>query len=394
MTLYQYAAYSKKSKKISGTINAESLEIAKEKLHLQHILVTKIFEIKPKKNHVVISQSTVITLTKDLSLLLKSGIALYESLQTLEEKYRAHKAHPLLLDLCDKIKHGMGLSFALSAYPKVFDQIYISMVKAGEESGALEKVFDRLAVMISKKEKLKKQLSSAMIYPAFIGIFCLVVLIALFFFLIPSMEELFEGRDLHSMTKTVLSISHFLSAHKIGFLIGSFILILGNITLWKSKMGKVFVKKALLYIPVCKTMVTEVILLRFSSVLSNLLGNGISLMDALHLSKKVMDHPSFEEAITQAEKEITQGRKLSDSLDESGFFPKLFTRMLSTAEEVGNISPMLDNIAIIYEEDLDRSLSRFTTLLQPMLLLFLGVVVGIILLSVLLPLTDVSSFMN
>ncbi len=394
MALYQYAAYSKTSKKINGTINAESLEIAKEKLHLQHVLITKIFEIKPKKNHVVISQSTVITLTKDLSLLLKSGIALYESLETLEEKYRGHKAHPLLLDLCDKIKHGMGLSIALSAYPKVFDQIYISMVKAGEESGALEKVFDRLAVMISKKEKLKKQLSSAMIYPAFIGIFCLVVLVALFFFLIPSMEELFEGRDLHAMTKTVLSISHFLSAHKIGFLAGSLLLLFGNIILWKSKMGKVFVKKALLYIPVCKTMVAEVILLRFSSVLSNLLGNGVSLMDALHLSKKVMDHPSFEAAITHAEKEITQGRKLSESLEESGFFPKLFTRMLSTAEEGGNISPMLDNIAIIYEEDLDRSLSRFTTLLQPMLLLFLGVVVGIILLSVLLPLTDVSSFMN
>ena len=394
MAIFQYEAVSEGGKKEIGMVNADSFELAKDKLRSKNIYVTKLQDYIAKSAEVSLPPAILLGFTRDLSLLLKASLPLYECLLTIEEKYRDHKSHSLFLEICDQIKHGKSLSFVLSQFPKSFDQVYISMVKAGEEMGCIEKVFDELFTLISRGHVLRKKLTSAMIYPAFLGGFCLLIIAALFFFLIPSMQELFEGKNLHPMTEIVLSISRFLSENSLSLLtlfLGGGILVFFGL---RSPSGKKSFKGLLLKLPIVSKMIKETILVRFSRVFSTLLQSGVPMVEALRLSKKVMHHPLFEKVVEEAETKIIEGKKLSSELKKSPLFPNLYIRMLSVAEEAGNMPVMLKHIASIYEEDLEKSLSRITTLLQPIMLLILGIVVGTIVLSVLLPLTDVSSFVD
>ena len=295
--LFQYEAITPNGKKKKGAINADSFENAKDALRRQKILVTQLIERPEKKVEKQLPSAMVINFTRDLSLLLRSGLPLYEALLTIEEKYRNTKGHMILLDLCDQIKQGRSFSEALRSYPKSFDQVYVSMVYSAEKSGALEEVFNHLTQLLGRQQKLKKQIFSAMIYPIFLACFCVLILIALFFFLIPTMETLFEGRELHPLTEAVLSISKFLTQNWVSlffsFLTGTTVLII----FFRRKEGRRLVQKSTLHFPLFKKLVTEIVLLRFSRVLSVLLDGGVPLLGALKLSRKAMHHLYFESIV-------------------------------------------------------------------------------------------------
>lgn len=391
MTLYRFEAVEAQGKKTKGMIDADSLEAAKEKLYAQGVFLLKLIPFTQKGVSLSLSKKMQLSLTRDLAVLLKSSLPLYESLLAIKEKYREDKAYGLLLDLCEGVKKGEQLSSVLARHPKSFDQVYLAMVRAGEETGQLEEVFLELALLTSRSEKVKSQITSALIYPVFLLSFCLIVVSALMFFLIPSLAELYEGRTLHPVTAAVLSLSAFLTEEWlfiVTFLSG------GVVALYFVAKKTSFFRKLALKTPIIKRLITEAILLRFSRVFCVLLTSGVPFLQALGLSKSVMHHPDFEEVIRKAEVNIMQGGKLTNVLAKSPLIPPLFSRMLSVAEEAGHMEGMLKNIVDIYEEDLEKSLQHFTALLQPVLILVLGVIVGVIMLAVLLPLTDVSSMMN
>lgn len=391
--LYQYIAISPSGKKIKGLLDADSLSSAKERLLKQKIFVTKVttYERGTKKS-AQLNSAQLLDVTRDLCGLLRAGLPLYESLATVEEKYRGQKCHGILLDLADQVKQGSSLSASMEKYKKSFSTLYVSMVAAGEESGALEKVFEELASLLTRQQKLKKQISSAMFYPAFLGSFCLLVLSALLFFLIPSLEQLFEDRQLHPLTAFILGLSHLLRSNKI--LISALLVsgITAFVVLLRRPTTKRFLQKLLLKIPILNTIVVESVLIRFCRAMSSLLTNGVSMVKALRLSRKVMGHPLFEELIEETESKMVEGKKISESLRQSELMPPLVARMLAIAEETGSSAKALGNIAAIYEENLERNLGRLTALLQPVMMLFLGLIVGLIVLAVLLPLTDMQSF--
>ena len=311
----------------------------------------------------------------------------------LEEKHRHSKLHTLFLDLSDQVKEGHLLSEALKAYPKVFDSIYLSLIKAGEESGDLKQSFQELAILINRAHSLKKKLSSAMIYPLFLGLFSLIVLSVLFFFLIPSMSELFEERSLHPMTEAVLALSRFLTQNAFPLLIGTSIFFLSLFLFQRHPTGKAMIKKGLLHLPIVSRVIKETILSRFCRVFSILLDGGVSMVESLRLAKEVMKHPCYEKVIQEAELKVLEGGSLSEQLNHSPLIPTLMVRILSIGEESGRISEMMLHLSNIYEEEVERSLSRLTSFIQPIMLLLLGLIVAVILLAVLLPLTDVSSIL-
>jgi len=394
MPLYQYVSLTASGKKQRGIIDADSYEVAREKLTKQKIIVTRLTEHRSKKKEGILSKSELLHFTRDLAQFLRSSLPLYESLVAIEEKYRSHVNHSLFLDLCDLVKQGKSLSMALRKYPQSFDSIYLSMVSAAEETGNLSRVFQELTDLIAKSQKLKKQLVSALIYPAFLSAFCLIILGGLFFFLIPSMKELLVDRNLHPLTEGILGISSFLESHLISFSVSFLCLVIGLITFFKSRRGKELGQKFLLKIPFLKEFITETVLIRFCHTLSVLLSSSVPVVQALRHAKKIMHHPLFEQAVEQAEKGLIEGKRLSEELSKSPLIPKIVIRILQISEETGNTAEMFKNISQIYEENIERTLSRLTTLIQPVLLLVLGVIVGIILLAVLLPLTDVSSFIQ
>jgi general secretion pathway protein F/type IV pilus assembly protein PilC len=208
------------------------------------------------------------------------------------------------------------------------------------------------------------------------------------------MKELLMDRNLHPLTQGILSISEFLESHAniMAFTFLGAILVL--LLFLQSRQGRQYIQKISLKIPILKKFITETVLVRFTQTLSVLLAGGVPVVNALKYAKKVMNHCEFEQAVTQAEKGLIEGKKLSEELKKSGIFPNIMVRMLQISDETGNTPEMLKNISRMYEDNLDKTLNRITALIQPVLLLVLGIVVGIILLAVLLPLTDVSSFIN
>ncbi len=392
MPLFRYTAVGPEGKTFKGVIDADSLPTAKERLRKQQILVTSLFPIQSKENQLILPPSLLLSFTREIAQLLKAGLPLYEGLVTIEEKYRKHKAHPLFLDLCDRLKEGASLSIALKRYPATFDQIYLSMVQAAEQSGNLAAVFVQLAELIARQQKLKKQLVSALAYPSFLGLFCFLIVCGLMFFVIPSMKELLEGRVLHPATAVILGISNWANAH-VAFLIGMLCTMIGGIIfLFQNRRGKLWFYRFSLKMPFAKTLLIHSALVRLCRSLSMLLAGGVPMLDALSLSQRVVKSPLIEEAILTAQTRVGQGERISAAFRDAAILPPLVLRMLALAEETGKMEEAFFNLAEIYDEEMERHLSQLNAFLQPVLLITLGAIVGLVVLSILLPLTDVSSF--
>ncbi|MCI0382327.1 MAG: type II secretion system F family protein [Chlamydiae bacterium] len=391
MAIFRYKAFNTVGKRITGVVDADTLTFAKEKLQRQGIFVTKL--LATAKKELFLKQEFILSFTRELAQLLKAGLPLYESILIIEEKYRRHKLHSFFLDISDKIKNGVALSASLKDYSTSFDQVYITMVQVGEKTGSLSWIFEQLHELISKKQKLKKQLISAAAYPIFLGCFCLFIVFSLLFFVIPLVRDLFEGRTLHPVTQTVLSMSRFLTSHGPFLAITLVAIIAGLLLFFRKGKGKVFIQALLFHLPIVKDLLLQTTLIRFCRCCSILLSGGVPLVQALHLSKENMVHFQMKKSIEGAIKKINEGKKLSSELRKE-IFPSLVSKMISIGEETGQLAKSFCNIADIYDLELERNLSGITIFLQPLLLIVIGALVGIIVLSILLPLTDVSSFVE
>lgn len=394
MATYKYYAVTKEGRKTNGFINADSYELAKIKLKKDNIFITSVEEYSSLNKEKSLSEAEKLQFSRDVASLLRSGLPLYETLITIEEKHAGTKAHTIYLDIAEQVRYGKNLSNALKRHPQSFDEVFCSLVAAGEQTGELDKVFLQIEKLYNRQHKLKKQLISSLMYPAFLFSFCFLVLIVLFFFLIPTMKEMFEGKKLHPITSVVLSISDFLSIHWIGLFVGTIISLIGLSSFARSKTGKEIIERILLKMPVIKRMLVQASLLRFSHILSVLLKSGVPLIEGLHLSSDVIKIKSLQQTIQKGKEVALQGGSLAATLGKNPHFPSLFIRMLSVAEESGNMDAMLASIALIYDEELERSLTRFTTMLQPIILLFLGIIVGLVLIAVLLPMSDISAVLT
>ncbi|MCY3974551.1 MAG: type II secretion system F family protein [Simkaniaceae bacterium] len=393
MTLFQYEAFDGFGRKRRGVLDAESLDDAKERLRRGKLLVAKLTIHKNRPREYTLSSALLLSLTRDLSTLLHADLPLYDSLLTLKEKYASTRASSLLASLCDGVKGGRTLSSLLATYPRIFNEVFLSVVRAGEESGSLGDAFDTLLSLLSRTQRLKKRLSSSMIYPAFLGLFCLIMVGALLFGLIPSMSELFEGRSLHPWTECVLAVSRFANEHMSGILFTGIAVFVVIFALGKSPPVRKAIRRRLLRVPVIKHIIREAVFNRFCLVASTLVGSGVPLLDALRLGRRTMNHPLFEEIIARAEARVIEGESFSRELMEHPLVPSLVVRMFGIGERSGDMAKMMGHVAAIYEESLERSLTRLTAYLQPAILLFLGLIVAVVLLAVLLPLTDVGSMM-
>lgn len=375
-------------------IEADSMAAAKEKLRKGQIYLTDLIALGDGSTSMAWSPALLLRFTQELAQLLQAGLPLYESLLTIEEKYRRHPQHALFLDLCDHLKQGQPLSVAMKRYPTTFDQIYLSMVQAGEQSGRLALVFDQLAQLLLRGQKLKKRLISTFTYPAFLGGFCLLIVGVLLFFIIPSLGELLEGRDLHILTQGVLSLSRWAN-DSVPYLLGlGGVLLCALVGVWRHPRTKLFLQEISLKVPFIKSIILHASLVRFSRALSMLLEGGVPLLEGLSLSRKVMKSAVLENVVQEAEQRIMQGQRLSTALQGQTLLPPLVLRVVALAEETGRMQEAFAHLSAIYEEELDKHLAQLMVFLQPVLLMVLGGLVGLVVLSILLPLTDVSSFIN
>lgn len=392
MALYNYEALNEQGKKIGGAIDAESLADAKQKLLKQAIFLTRIETISGQKSKKHLKKTDVLNFTRELSRLLKAGLPLYESLSALEEKYRGQTAQRLLLDLCEQVRAGHSFSSALAKHGQTFDLLYVAMIENAERTGRLGGALDELSALLSKQQYIRKQLVSALLYPSLLFGFCLFVLGALLFYVVPSLQELFDGRDLHPFTQIVFAISRFACHSKWFLLSGLIATIVGLNAVWALPRFKTYAFKQVCKLPFLNQLFAKVALIRFFRAAATLLNGSVPIVSAFAQARTTMGHPILEKIVADAEQSISEGEPIHSTFSKHPLIPPLVPRMLAIAEKGGNLDTMMRQVADIYEEDLERALAQFATVAQPILLLFLGAIVGFVLLSVLLPLTDVSSF--
>jgi general secretion pathway protein F/type IV pilus assembly protein PilC len=394
MPLYRYEAVTRKGKKTTGAIDADGLQDAKLKLVQRQIAAIRIELLSEKEMRVRFKAKECLTLTRELARLLQAGLPLFEALSGLEEKYRGQKLNKLLLDLCDRVRSGQPFSQALAAHKEAFDLLYIAMIANAEKTGRLKEALDEIAVLLSRQIQMRKQLLSALLYPALLTTFCFVVLSSLLFFVVPSLKELFEGRELHPFTKIVFACSEAACNAKGALLFLALAMAGGVAFLVFTKRGKSKANALVSRLPFVKTLLAKIAFVRFCRAAATLLEGGLPAVAAFSQARAVMKHPILERVVASAEEKLSQGEPLHAPFQDHPLIPPLVPRMIAIAQQGGKLPFMMQQISQIYEDELESLLTHFATMAQPILLLVLGGIVGFVLLSVLLPLTDVSSFVT
>lgn len=391
MPVYQYQAFDQAGKKKAGFIEAHNEREARGILRDQGIMV-KILAIKGKTaSKENLRGERLMTFTMQLAQLVSAQMPLYESLVTLEEQYRGESFHRIILSLCEQIKGGVPLSEAMAAFPDSFDKLYRAMISAGESVGSLDIVLNRLSHLLTRQNKLKSQITTAMIYPGILASFSLLIISLLLGFVVPSIEGIFADRPLNGFTSLVMSVSHFFRDYwwlYIPLGAATITLIVYKV---RSQAGRLWLERNLLLVPFVKTVVIQTGVARFCRTMGTLQQGGLPIIDSLRISREVMRNVVLEKEVEQAEKKIIEGSSLSAELGRSKWIPSIVPRMLAVGEDTGSNVAMLNKLADMYEDEVEKSLDRVMALAQPVILIFMGTIIGTILLAILLPLTDVSS---
>lgn len=395
MAIFSYRAVRSDGQRINAMIEAASASEAKRLIREQQLIILSLAEVPPtKKKAIKMSFEQGVIFTSQLSQLLEACVPLYESLEALEEQAKGESTQAVVSSLREHIKKGGSLSSALALYPDTFPPLYRAIVAAGESVGHLDQALTRLSQLLTAQRLAKQRLISALLYPCILLVLLFAAMGVMVFFVIPSIEGLFEGKELPGFSTIVLGVAHFIHNHiialiaTVGTLVLSFLYYVSNPTNRQKVLSK------LLSWPIIGPYLLKSALGRFSRTLSNLLAGGTTLSNALPYAKEALSNKPLEVEFEQALQNIIDGQTFSSTLQRSRIIPPLFSRMVAIGEETGRLAPILGNIAQIYEEDSERTLERAVSMLQPLLLIVMGGVIGTTLLAILLPLASFGSTME
>ncbi len=396
MPVYKYKAIASDGSTVEGVIDAESPKVVAERLRKEGKYLSAL-EAKESQSRKFfsrgVSTSELAVITRQFSTLISAGLPLEASISALVEQAEDSFLKEVFSGIKEKVTEGSSLAGALSEYRDVFSDLYINMVKAGEASGTLDIVLLRLADFLEKQAELKSKIKSALIYPAFMFLVGSGVLFFMMTYVIPRIAKIFEESDraLPFITRILIGISYFISQNFVALLL---LFLLGCFTTYryvKTEKGKRYLDRVVLKLPIFGKLASMVAISRFTRTLGTLVGGGIPLLSALEIGKNVIGNSVYTEALEKVKIDVAEGSGLSRPLREAGVFPPLVTRMIAVGEQTGEMEEMLNKIADIYDMQVDTTLSTLTSLLEPVMILLIGAIMGFIVFAVLLPIFDLTS---
>ena len=408
MPVYEYTALDIKGKTISGIIDADSSRIARQKLRASKTYPVSIEEvhdtaaIKTPKTFSALRPFTrvrpqeVSMMTRQLATLLGAGLPLVPAIAALTSQTRSQSFKKMLAKIKDSIVEGNSFARSLSLFPGTFSALYINMVTAGESSGALEIVLERLADITEKQQALKSRIQSAMAYPILMSLIGVLVLFFLLTFIVPNITSIFSdmNQTLPAPTLFLIRISDIFKMYWWIILIGiaGVVLILRHIN--KTVKGGYVFDKIKLLLPRLGVLAKKLAVARFSRTLGSLLENGVSMLPALGIVKNIVGNALIADAIEDASKEVGKGKGFGSALAESKIFPDLSIQMIQVGEQSGKLEEMLNKVADVFENEVEASIMTMTSLLEPVMILIMAVIVGFIVLSICLPIFEMSQLVR
>ncbi len=391
---------SKDGKTLSGTLTARSKEAAIASLKKQgaHPIIVKKHKSSrgfkvPLGQKVGIKDLAVFT--RQLSTMVSAGVPLSRALATLQAQAPNKKFKSIIGDISKNVEGGLPLADGFAKYPDVFSDVYVNMVKAGEAGGILDEILKRLASQIERDSSMRKKVKSAMTYPVVI----LTVTVAAFFgimvFIIPKISQILtdlggEDAQLPIYTQAMIAVSDFMRSNAPLIVVATIIIVFILRRYIKTPKGKYQFHVLLLKIPIIKTVVMKIAIARFARTFASLMAAGVGVLDALDVTGAAIGNKVFEKELQEAAKEVKNGKQLSDSLGADSHFPPIVSQMLAVGEETGQIDTILVKVADFYEEEVATTVDGLSSIIEPIMIIVLGSVVGLIAASVMGPIASLS----
>jgi len=398
MPIYKWEGKTGKGAIKKGETEAPNEAAIRVHLRQQNIIPTKIvpkgkgFKINlPFKRKV--NQRAIAIFTRQLATMIDAGLPLVQSLEILSSQQENKTFKNIIREIREDVEGGSTFAGALKKHPVTFDDLYTNLVVAGEEGGILDSILTRLANYIEKSEALKKKVKSALIYPSTIVGVAVIVVGILMIFVIPVFESMFKssGQTLPLPTLIVVTLSKMIKKYVVIFIPAMILLFYLLRKYYKTQNGRAVVDRLLLKLPVFGSLLKKIAVARFSRTLGTLVSSGVPILDGLLIVSRTSGNRTIETAILNARASIREGETIAEPLNRSGIFPPMVIQMISVGESTGALDSMLSKIADFYEEEVDIAVANLTSLLEPFLMIFLGVVIGGVVISMYLPIFNMAS---
>jgi len=375
----------------NGEIEAPDRSAAVGELRRRAILVTKIAEKSaPRvtfKFGGKVSDKEMAIFTRQFSTMIDAGLPLVQCLNILAEQSDSKTLRSVTSQVARNVEGGSTLADALRRHPRTFDDLFTNLVEVGEAGGILDVVLQRLSAYIEKAAALKRKVKAAMVYPsAIIGVAIMVVIFMLTF-VIPTFAQMFKdlGADLPLPTKVVLWLSTFVRTYILLIIAAMVGCVLALRSYYRTEGGRATIDALMLKLPIFGTLIRKVAVARFTRTLGTLVQSGVPILDGLRITARTAGNKVVEKAVLQCRAAVTEGKTLAEPLRVSGVFPPMVTQMISVGEQTGALDAMLSKIADFYDDEVDTAVSTLTSLLEPIMIVFLGVVVGGLVVAMYLP---------
>jgi type IV pilus assembly protein PilC len=340
-----------------------------------------------------VKKKSLAIFTRQMATMIDAGLPLVQSLDILAQQEEDETFQGIIRTVKNEVESGATLAAALQKHPRVFDDMYVNLVVAAEEAGTLDVILSRLATHIEKMEELKKKIKSALVYPAMIVAVAVGITIVLMVFVVPVFEKLFAGigQTLPLPTRIVIGISNIFKSYLPITIAIVVIIVIALRKYYKSEQGKMRIDDFTLKLPIFGELLRKVAIARFSRTLGTLVSSGVPILEALNIVAGAAGNKVVEAAILKGRTSISEGQTISEPLAQSGVFPVMVTQMISVGETTGSLELMLNKVADFYESEVDMAVATLSSMLEPVLMIFLGVVVGGLVISMYLPIFKMAS---
>jgi type IV pilus assembly protein PilC len=338
----------------------------------------------------------VMIFTRQFATMIDAGLPIVQGLDILSQQTENKLFRKIIHSIKTSVEGGVTLAEALKKHPRVFDDLYVNMVSAGEAGGVLNTILNRIAIFIEKSTKLKRKIKGAMIYPATIVVVAVAVVSILLIYVIPVFGELYGsmGKALPAPTQITINISNWFRAYFIYLVAAVVGMVFAVRMYYKTENGKVMIDGWLLRLPVVGDLIRKVAVARFSQNMSVLLTSGVPILDGLAITAKTAGNKVVERAVMKCRVSISQGKTIAEPLSESGIFPPMVCQMVAVGENTGSLDSLLKKVAEFYEDEVDNAVANLTALMEPVIMIVLGVIIGGLVISMYLPIFQLGSLVG
>ena len=400
MASFAYVARDTSSgREIRSSVDAASEQAAIAALLNRNLLVVSIQEKIGKKGRTGggrVALADLVIFTRQLATMIDAGLAMVQSLQALAEQTTNKVMRDVIKDVCTRVESGDSFSEALQKHPKAFTRLYVCMVAAGEKGGLLAEILARLAVYQENTARLRKKVKSAMMYPIVVTIVAILITIFLLVKVVPVFGEIFQSFQaaLPAPTQYLINLSNFVKSYIILILLVGGGAVYGWLYFIKTKVGREFWDGRRIKLPIFGVIAHKICLARFSRTLASLIRAGVPILEVLNITSQTVGNVIMEKAIKTAALDIERGESISGALGKHAIFPSMIIRMVTAGEQTGKIDNMLERISDFLDEEIETTLSGLTALIEPILIVFLGVVVGGMVICMFLPIFKMPEIVN